>query len=373
MPLTRFRSLLFAWALATGWAHAEDDLSTRLEAAMQGSQTPAVAALLIRDLAIEDQAVRGVRRNDEKAAAGPDDVWLLGSTSKLISVAAIARLVERGALSWTQPLAEALPELAESMRPEYRQVTLIELLSHRSGLPENLRDMERINPYFDDPRPLAAQRLEYITLALQDAPEPAADGDFVYSNTGFLIAAVIAERAVGRPFEEILQEEVFKPLDMPSAGFGSPGAGQPQGHRQGVPAHRASTHEQGVPPMFTAAGYMHMNLRDWAAFCLDQLAGARGEGKLLKPESYRLMQTAQPNSPAGMDWGVQASIAGRQGPALVHGGSDGNWLAYVILFPRSGNGVLVAANAAQDMGADQVVNAVLGGVFPSLAPAVEAP
>ena len=371
MPLNRFRSLLLACFFAIGGAHAEDDLGVRLDDALQGSQTPAVAALVIREGKVADQAVRGVRRNDEKASAAIGDVWLLGSTSKLISVAAIARLVERGELSWTQPLAESLPDLAESMRPEYRQVTLLELLSHRSRLPENVRDLARINPYFDDPRPLIEQRLEYIGLALQDAPESGADGDFVYSNTGFLIAAVIAERSVGKPIEAIIRQEVFEPLGMKTAGFGSPGAGQPQGHRQGGPAPRARTHEQGVPPMFSAAGFMHMSLQDWAAFCLDQLAGARDAGKLLAPASYRLMQTAQPDSPAGLDWGVQASIAGRQGPALVHGGSDGNWLAYVVLFPHSGNGVLVVANAAEDMGGDQVIHAVLGGLFPSLAPAVE--
>ncbi|WP_146204381.1 hypothetical protein [Massilia glaciei] len=72
---------------------------------------------------------------------------------------------------------------------------------------------------------------------------------------------------------------------------------------------------------------------DWARFSLDQLAGAKGRGKLLTPASYRLTQTARPGGPAGLDWGVQASVAGRRGPALVHQGSDGDWLAIVALFP----------------------------------------
>jgi hypothetical protein len=121
--------------------------------------------------------------------------------------------------------------------------------------------------------------------------------------------------------------------------------------------------------VYTAAGYVTINLHDWALFCLDQMAGIQGGGKLLKPESYRLMQTAQAGGQSGVDWGIQESIAGRKGPVLLHGGSDGNWLAWVALFPDSRSGVLVIANAADDMDGDKVSKAVLGGVLPQLSTA----
>ena len=73
-----------------------------------------------------------------------------------------------------------------------------------------------------------------------------------------------------------------------------------------------------------------------------------------------------------MDWGVQPWIAGRKGPVLTHGGSDGNWLAWVALFPETGNGLIVIANAAEDMGADKATMGVMGAVFPELAPAAAA-
>jgi hypothetical protein len=66
---------------------------------------------------------------------------------------------------------------------------------------------------------------------------------------------------------------------------------------------------------------------------------------------------------------VQGSIAGPQGPALVHQGSDGNWLAIVALFPEQGSGALVVANAGGDMGADQVLHAMFVKLFPTLSPA----
>ena len=346
------------------------DLDALLKEAMEGTKTPALGALVMRDGTIAQQAVRGVRRSDGAEAVGADDVWLIGSTGKPMTVALIAKLVDRGVLSWDAPLAKLLPDLADTMRPEYRSVTLIQLLSHRSGLPENILDLKFLDTFFVDKRPLPQQRLAFITQALKDAPVAAPGTEFNYCNTGFLIAAVIAERSTGMDFEELMRREVFQPLDMASAGFGPTKAGQPLGHRGGKPVTVApKVSDDGVPMMYTAAGNMHMSLADWARFCLDQLAGSQGRGKLLTRASYQLMQTAQPGSPSGLDWGIQDSIAGRQGPVLVHGGSDGNWLAWAVLFPNTGTGVLVVANATEDMGGDKATKTVLGALFPTLSPA----
>ena len=50
---------------------------------------------------------------------------------------------------------------------------------------------------------------------------------------------------------------------------------------------------------------------------------------------------------------------GLRGPALTHSGSDGNWYALVCLFPETGNGALVVANAAEGMGGDEASVAAL--------------
>ena len=170
-----------------------------------------------------------------------------------------------------------------------------------------------------------------------------------------------------------MRKEVFQPLGMRDVGFGNTHNGQKRGHHGGKPTLKMRKFDDGAPPMFGPAGFLHMSLGDWARFNLDQLAGSRGQGTLLTPASYRLMQTAQPGRPAGLDWGVQPSIAGRQGPVLVHQGSDGNWLAIAVLFPEQGTGTLVVANAGPDMGADKVLNTVLGALFPGVSPVKGAP
>lgn len=347
---------------AAARAETSRDLQLLLTSAMSAGQVPAMGAAVIRDGKVEAMAVRGVRRADQPAVVRLNDSWIIGSTAKPQTATLIARLVERGVLSWDAPLAKMLPDLAAKMRPEYRSVTLIQLLSHHAGLPENIADLSIVEAYFKDPRPVSAQRLDYIARALAEAPAYSPGTDFGYSNTGFLIAASIAERATGKTYETLIRQEVFGPLGMSTAGFAATGPGQPMGHDKGAPVGPSN------PDMFAPAGNLHMSLGDWAKFNADQLAGAKGHGRLLSAASYRLMQTKQPNGPSGLDWGVQPAIAGRKGPALVHGGSDGFWFAYVVLFPESGNGALVIDNASAEMGGDAAAKTVLKALLTGLAP-----
>lgn len=368
----RFRSFAAAAALTLAAvlpAGAAGKLDTALAGAMAGTSVPAAGVLVIRNGQVDELAVAGVRRNDGNDAVTRDDVWVIGSTGKVMTVAMVARLVEQGMLSWDAPLEQMLPDLAGTMRPEYRKVTLIDLLSHRAGLPRDLRDSKTLDAYFRDTRPLEKQRIACITAALQEEPVQKPGTAFSYSNTGFLIAAAIAERASGKTYDELMRTEVFGPLGMATAGSGATRDGQIRGHSNGNPKLEVTREADGVPAMYAPAGFLHMSLGDWARFSLDQLAGAHGKGKLLQPASYKLMQTAQPGSGTGLDWGVQPSIAGRKGPALVHQGSDGNWLAVVVLFPEQENGVLAVTNAFDDMGANTVVKSVLGTLLPTLAPA----
>jgi hypothetical protein len=81
------------------------------------------------------------------------------------------------------------------------------------------------------------------------------------------------------------------------------------------------------------------------------------------------MQTNRSDAHSAVGWGVQDSVGGRKGPVLLHAGSDGNWYAVVALFPQTGNGALVAANAADDMGGDKAVKAAFGALLPDLSAA----
>ena len=82
------------------------------------------------------------RDDDETDPVQIGDFWHIGSCGKAMTVTLIARLVDRGVLSWTTPLGVLLPDQAATMNPQYSSVTLAQLLSHHSGLPHDLKDVK---------------------------------------------------------------------------------------------------------------------------------------------------------------------------------------------------------------------------------------
>lgn len=348
-----------AEAAASAAIPAAGDLDGRLKAAMSGRTVPAMAALAIKGGEAGPLACRGFRLSDGADPVRAGDTWHIGSCSKAMTATVIARLVERGALAWATTLETLLPDLAEGMRPAYREVTLIDLLSHRAGLPENL-PIERVLAYFDDDRPLPAQRLDYARQALGEAPAKAPRTAFVYSNSGYVIAGLAAERASGQPWEHLVRVELFDPLGLRSAGLGATGPGQPTGHEGGRPS---TGPRSGNPAVLAPAGDVHISLEDWAVFVIDQMRGETGNGRLLQPQTYRLLHTPVTGTRSALGWGVRDGTAAM----LTHTGSDGAWFAAVAMVPSKGNAVLVAANAAADAGGDAAVLEVLKGLLPALA------
>lgn len=321
---------------------------------MRQGHVPGMALLEVRDGIALPEVVRGVRANGTPDAVVPGDPWHIGSNAKPMTAILIARLVQQGKLSWSTPLGRLLPSLAGSMRAEYRDATLVDLLSHRSGLPENT-DIAFLESFYDRHDPLPQQRLAYVARALRDAPA-AARGTYRYSNTGFILAAVVAENATHVPYEVLVRTEVFEPLGMPGAGFGPTSAGQPLGHEGGKPqlGPRADN-----PSMFAPAGGIFMPMQDWAKFAIDQIEGAHGKGRLLSQAGYAFLQSPIEGGDAhanGLDWGVHRQAFGI---LLTHNGSNGYWYAVIGVSPESRNAILVAANAAEDAQGDVVTGYAL--------------
>jgi CubicO group peptidase (beta-lactamase class C family) len=364
MYLTRrkFAGVLAAGIAAPGLSGcittAESTTSAVLLQSLSGKSVPGMTALVIRDFRAETELVAGVPALGSSEPVKTGARWHIGSNGKAMTATLVARLVEAGALGWETPLVQMLPDLADGMHPAYRDVTLPDLLSHHAGLPENTSDLDMFRTFYDDGARLTSQRLRYITRCLSETPIGPVRASPSYSNTGLLIAAACAERATSHSYESLMVSQVFTPLGINSASFDQfGGPGEPSGHVDG----RVSDQPQDANPrMFAPAGAMRLSMGDWARFCIDQMKGERGRGRLLKTESYRFLHTPQLGSSDGagwaLGWGAAPHPMNLSGPALTHSGSDGNWYALVCLFPQSGNGVLVVSNAAESMGGDQAAS-----------------
>lgn len=326
----------------------------------QEFNVPAIAAAVVTSDGLQFVGAVGVRKRGTEVPVTLDDLWHLGSDGKAMTSTLMALLVERGQLRWDSTLGEIFPDLASQMNPEFRKVTLLQLLSHRAGLPTNVD----LSQYLGDDAPTL--RLRVIREELARAPQSTPGSKLAYSNVGYIIAGAVVEKITGQPWEIAVSNDVFQPLQMKSAGFG--GTGSPGQIDQPWPhfANGSPAPENGPamdnPPVMGPAGRIHCSIQDWAKFIQDQLRGARGEsGTLLKSKSYQTLQTPPFGGDYALGWIVtQRNWAG--GKALNHGGDNTMNFANVWVAPQRDFAILVCVNQGGDTAfkaSDKAVGAMI--------------
>lgn len=319
-------------------------------------EVPALAGLVVRGGRVAGIAAVGSRRLGSPEAVTVDDRWHLGSCTKAMTATLIGRLVEQGALAWDTTLAQVYPDLAGDMDPTWREVTLEQLLSHRSGAPADLHRGGLWGRLFmDTETPLPALRRVVVEHVTRHPPEFAPGSGFLYSNAGYTLAGAVAEQVTGRVYEDLLRETLFAPLGMSRAGFGPPGDPEaldaPRGHRRQGQALQPM--DPGVfgadnPPTIAPAGTVHAPLEDWARFALLHLRGSRGalrDGDPLRaPTTFERLHFPRGDERYALGWGARTTDwAG--GRVLTHSGSNSMWFATVAVAPDADAVALVVANA----------------------------
>jgi CubicO group peptidase (beta-lactamase class C family) len=197
------------------------DLSPVLAAMRREHKVPGIVAVVSDRERVIAEGADGVRVLGRPEPIRARDVVHIGSVTKPFTATLLATFVDEGRLRWETTLAEALPDLVAAMRPEYRPVTVAQLLSHEAG----------VQPFEDDASPeflgipeltgdARAQRHRFAAYALSLAPVSAPGTAFRYSNAGVAVAAAMAEAVTQRSWEDLLRERVLVPLGTTTAGFG---------------------------------------------------------------------------------------------------------------------------------------------------------
>ncbi len=303
---------------------------------------PALAGAVLTGSGLEAIGAVGVRKLGTDIPVTTSDLWHLGSDTKAMTAAMIGRLVERGTLKWETAIGDVFPDIAPALAEGLKKVTILHLLSHRSGLPANI-------PWGLLPKKPSTReaRLDVIGRLPKITPVAEPGAKYLYSNLGYVVAGAMAEKAADASWEDLMKDLIFKPLGMTSVGFGgvgSPGKlDQPWGHGEdGLPV-KSNGPDMDNPPVMGPAGTVHCTLEDWAKFVADQLCGARGEKALLKPETYKTLQTP----PFGGDYALGWLVADREwggGTVLAHNGSNNMNFAVVWIAPKKDFAVLVVSN-----------------------------
>jgi CubicO group peptidase (beta-lactamase class C family) len=285
----------------------------------------------------------------------------IGSITKSMTALLIAILTAENKLSYDMTLEQALPEIP--MLDEYRHVTLHNLLLNQAGIiafqQMDFEDPKIVAKLWEDipaqwPDP-TKQREQVAKLALSLKPIANPGEKAVYSNVGWAIAGLIAEKAAGQSYETLLQQRIFEPLGMNTARVGGWPASegepsQPRGHygsfltKEAIkpqPLNDAYT----FPAWMNPSGGVHCSIIDFSLYAQENLIGLQGRGKLLSLEGYQTIHSVQltaklcemyvnNNKKTKVTMGYGWVVIPEEGSLLsVADGSGGTFYARVIVFP----------------------------------------
>lgn len=295
------------------------------------------AAVAVLRAAVESRqvaaAVLHVARKNNVAthcfggAKSADSMFLLGSISKPVCVTALMTLFDQHLFDLDDQLRKFIPEFTGDGRDD---VTIRHLLTHVSGLPDQLKENNQL-------RAKHAALDEFIAHALQTPLKFQPGKQYEYSSMGILLATHIAERITGKSITEFVDETVFRPLSLRRSAQGTglfrredlvdvqtesaaPESGGGDPNAASWDWNSAYWRNLGAP-----WGGTHMSAPDLARF-LNEILHAGGA--LIQPETAQLMirnHNPEGLTPRGLGFhvGTKAGSRGCSERTFGHTGSTG--------------------------------------------------
>ncbi len=315
-----------------------------LETLREGGNIPAVSAAVGKGGEIVWSGTVGMANLEYQLPATAQTRFRLGSVSKLMTVAAAARLVEQGKLDVDRPVAEYLPDFPAKDHP----FTARQLAMHTAGIRHyNKADQSLpLKHYFT-----VGEALEVFSAdPLQFEPGT----QYAYSSYGYNLLSAVLEAASGKPFLDLLQDEVYAPLGMSNSGPDHVYAIVP--NRTGFYfAYQGQLPDADIPVGTMLNAPLVDNSMKWAsggllgtAEDLVRFSNAHLEPGYLSEDALSLLFTSDDSFDTGREfhiafgWRVSEDEAGRA--RYHHGGAIAGGRAFVMIYPESGITVAILAN-----------------------------
>jgi len=228
------------------------------------------------------------------------------------------------------------------MRPEYREDTLRQLMTHRAGIPPWTSDEAFQRAQELVTADLEAARLTFARAVLSEPPVNVPGTQTRYSNADASIASLAGERATRKSWQQLVSEYVCTPLGIDCV-FGAPtthDSNQPWGHSRATGSLTPVDLSTVRPSAMQGAGGLSLSIRDYATFLQMHLRGLRGQDTaLLRTSTIRDLHT--PDGRYALGWGIQEYAGAR---SSVHAGGNGQFYALVAIQPDSDLAVAFLTN-----------------------------
>ena len=292
---------------------------------------PALAGISTDRDSILEQGFSGRKIHNIDRDVTSYEQWHLGSITKSMTALLSGYFVDRGLISWSSTIGDIFPELRGVSNDKFLSITLVNLLSHSSGIESE--DDEAFEDYWDSSDSLVSQRLDFIyeNANYQLNHEI---GIFEYSNINYLIVGAMIDRVGGDSFENLMQSHIFTPLGMQNSKIGEGGdIDGAWGHKyilgDWIAFNPTVTDSADNFPMISPAGSnTFTTLYDMSLYLRELLSALDGEGTLLSKESYQKIFTPI----VATNWGADYALGFMVNDKIVtHSGSNDRWYSLFIL------------------------------------------
>ena len=328
-----------AAAAAPARADAPAERVDRIMAAHARSDGPGCAVGVSRDGELLLARGYGLANLDHRVPNDPGTVFDVGSVSKQFTAAALLLLAEEGRLSLDDPVRRHIPELPDYGVP----LTLRHLIHHTGGVRDYLELMELAGMRAHDAYGLR-DLLELITRQRELNFPPGRE--HLYSNSGYILLAVVAERAAGEPLGALLESRIFGPLGMGHTFvYDDPTRvipGRATGYAPRLGGGYAVDHYYNfaVP----GDGQVYTTLGDLALWDRAFSRGGVGSPGFMQ----RLLEPARLDDGSRLDYAFGLRLGEHRGLATIrHGGSWGGFRAHFLRYPGPDLAVSCLCNHAQ--------------------------
>ncbi len=346
--------LIVVALLAAGYASAQTEklngFEEYAEKAMRDWEVPGMAIAIVKDDKIVYSKGFGVRKLGDPTPVDDRTIFAIGSSSKAFTSATIAMLVDEGKLKWDDPVSKYLPDFETYDPYVTRELTIRDLLTHRSGLERG----DFLWYGTENSREEILRRTRFIK------PTWSLRSTFGYQNLMYLAAGQVVAKVTGQSWDDYVAARIFTPLGMT---LSSTSISAFNGNNNVATPHAKGDEKVDVIPWrkidnIAPAGSINSNVVDMAQWLRLQLGGGTYQGqKIFSAATGKEMHTPQTvmrlEGGQGMtypeahflNYGMGWFLSDYKGRKLVeHGGAIDGMRAEVAMVPEEKLGIVILTN-----------------------------
>jgi len=230
-----------------------------------------------------------------------NDRFHIGSNTKAMTAFIIAKYVEKGKLKWTTKFFDLFPEWKEKSKPEYANISLQDLLSHKAGIWPFQGEGEQKIPDFKGTNPEKRKQFGQFVLKLEPV-KLTEQNPFIYSNAGYTLATLMLEQITGKTWEQLVEKVFNKDLKL------NVKLSWPENQKQKDTWGHSFENNKLIPVPSTVdyhldftepAGDINIKLKDYIKFIQLNLQGLNGKNNYLKASTYKFIHKGIDNYSLG--------------------------------------------------------------------------